>query len=194
MDKNSKDKKSESFSTENSIFKNSHKVFNGVRFNVHSFTVPGKQGKPVQKDVIVHPGAVVVLPILSDNNIVMIRNQRFAVGKELWELPAGTLEPAEPPLETAKRELIEETGYQADKVDHLITFYPSPGICNEIMYAYVAKGLEFVGQHLDETEEITVEIISWDKALAMVRDGIICDAKSMMTILYYHTYLRSLPF
>lgn len=163
-------------------------VFKGVRFDVHAIEQPGKGNKILRREYIVHPGAVVILPILDAEHIVMIRNYRFAVQKELWELPAGTLEPREPPLETAKRELIEETGYKSDKMTLLTTFYPSPGICNEIMYAYVAEGLNVVGQQLDESEQIEVEIVTWKNAMKMVRQGTICDGKSLTTLLYYHVF------
>jgi ADP-ribose pyrophosphatase len=165
-------------------------VFKGMRFEVHALEQTGKGNKVFRREYVVHPGAVVILPILDAEHIVMIRNYRFAVRKELWELPAGTLEPQEPPLETAKRELIEETGYKAEKMTLLTTFFPSPGFCNEIMYSYVAEGLSLVGQDLDETEQIEVEIVKLKDAIQMVRKGTICDAKSLTTLLYYHSFIK----
>ncbi|MCE5319238.1 MAG: NUDIX hydrolase, partial [Parachlamydia sp.] len=100
-------------------------VYHGDRFDVVSLPI----GNNKRRDVILHPGAVVILPILDHEHILLIRNQRFAVGKELWELPAGTLEKGEAPLETAKRELIEETGYEAAEMEPLTQFYTSPGFC-----------------------------------------------------------------
>lgn len=163
-------------------------AFKGARFDVHTLQLPAKGKTFVQRDVVVHPGAVVILPLLDQDQIVMIRNKRFAVGQELLELPAGTLEQGESPLETAKRELIEETGYRPSKINPLTSFYPSPGICNEAMYAYAASGLEHVGQMLDDSEQITVEIVRWEKALQMVREGIIIDGKTITTLLYYHLF------
>jgi ADP-ribose pyrophosphatase len=171
-------------------FEDAPKVFSGRRFDVHTFQIKGRQGKSIQMDVVVHPGAVVILPLVDEDHLLLIRNHRYAVGQTLWELPAGTLEPKEQPLETAKRELAEETGYQAQHVEHLTTFFTTPGICNEVMYAYVARQLSFVGQHLDANEQITVEQFSWQKVLTMIRNGIIADAKTLTTLLYYQTTIR----
>ncbi|MBA3815117.1 MAG: NUDIX hydrolase [Parachlamydiaceae bacterium] len=161
-------------------------AFQGVRFDVRTIKIPGKNDTTLERDVVVHPGAVVILPILDDTHIVMIRNERFAVGKELWELPAGTLDRDESPINTASRELIEETGYQAKSIQPLSSFYTSPGICNEAMYAFVANDLVFVGQALEESEKIVVELITWKQALEMIKKGIIIDAKTITTLLYYH--------
>lgn len=166
------------------------KVFRGDRFDVVSLEISGKEGKSKRRDVILHPGAVVILPLLDHMHVVMIRNQRFAVEKELWELPAGTLEKGEAPLETAKRELIEETGYQAAEVEPLTQFYTSPGFCDEVMYAFVATNLTFVGQALEETEKITVEAVTWRNALVMACDGTIEDGKTLATLLYYHAFFK----
>lgn len=185
-------KKSTVSRTENKIivptFENAERTFNGVRFDVHTIKLPGTKGNFVRRDVVVHPGAVIILPFLDKDHLVMIRNERFAVGQELWELPAGTLEPKEYPVETAKRELIEETGYQAHHIERITWFYTSPGFCNEVMYAYVAKELIHVGQALDESEKIKVEAISLKNALAMARNGTITDGKTLATLLFYNTF------
>lgn len=171
------------------VVRQSQRVFQGVRFDVHAVELPGKEGRTVRREFIAHPGAVVILPLLDERRIVMIRNDRFAVGQQLWELPAGTLEPGEPPQVTAGRELIEETGYRAENIQPLTQFFTSPGICNERMYAYVASDLEFVGQNLDESEKIVVEIMEWDRIMPMIKDGKICDAKTLTTLLFYHQFL-----
>ncbi len=170
------------------IPKDSQRVYHGVRFDVYGMELPTKSGRKIRRELIVHPGAVVILPILDDDRIVMIRNERFAIGQTLWELPAGTLEPNEPPKVTAGRELIEETGYQANVIEPLFSFYTTPGFCNELMYAFVAKDLKHIGQKLEESEKITVEALSWKEVLTLIQDGILCDGKTIATLLYYKTF------
>jgi ADP-ribose pyrophosphatase len=118
----------------------------------------------------------------------MIRNARYAVQKTLWELPAGTMERGEKPEKTAEREILEETGYKAGVLEPLFWFYPVPGFCDEVMHVFVAKGLVFQGQQLDASEDIHVETVEWKNALQMVKDGIIIDAKTIATLLYFNTY------
>lgn len=166
-------------------------LLEGVRFDVYAVQLPGSQCRSVRRDVVAAPDAVVILPILDDENIVMIRNERFAVGQRLWELPAGTIESGEAPETCAARELIEEAGYKAKQVTPLTVFFPSPGICTERMHAYRATGLTHVGQSLDENERITPEVVAFDQALTMVRDGTIKDAKTIATLLYHHTFTRT---
>ena len=160
-------------------------VYQGPRFNVCQLEVKGLSGKRIQRDMIYHPGAVTILPILDEKHVVMIKNERFAVGQTLLELPAGTLEPHEPPLETARRELIEETGYQCNQLDFLTKFYTSPGFCNELMFTYVAKDLTFVGQRLEDSEKITTVVMSWDKLKQAIHQGEILDGKTLTTLLFY---------
>ncbi len=135
------------------------------------------------RELVVHPGAVVILPCIEDR-VLLIRNYRFAVKKTLWELPAGTLESGESPETCAARELIEETGYQADQIKPLLHFYTTPGFCDEILYAYEASGLTFVGQNLDEGEQIEVVPTPFAKAVEMIFSGEIVDAKTISVLLY----------
>jgi ADP-ribose pyrophosphatase len=160
-------------------------VYQGKRFAVEVVEVLSRDNQMIEREMVVHPGAVVILPLLDEKNIVLIRNQRFAVGQTLWELPAGTREANEEPQVTAARELIEETGYRAHQISHLTTFYTTPGFCNEKMDAYVAKDLTFVGQKLEETEKIQVDIKPWNEVMKMIESGEICDAKTLTTLLYY---------
>ncbi len=164
-------------------------VFHGSRFDVRSGMHPGSN-RP--KDIVVHPGAVVILPLLDEQTVVLIRNQRIAAGGELWELPAGTLEPGEAPQVCAGRELIEETGYQAAAIEPLAKFYSSPGICTELMWIYLARGLQHVGQDLDEGERITPHPTPWKTTMQMMRTGQIQDGKTIATLLYYHAFHQRL--
>ncbi len=170
----------------------SEQVFHGMRFDVHAVQRPGRQGKLHRREVVVHRGSVVVLPLLDEQQVVLIRNERFAVGQTLWELPAGTLEPPpETPGSCAGRELVEETGYRADKIVPLLEFYTTPGYCTERMWAFLATGLTHVGQRLDASERITVEALAYDRTMQMVRDGQITDGKTIATLLYYDRFIRN---
>lgn len=146
---------------------------------------------PICREVIVHPGAVVILPLLDDNRIVMIRNYRYSVEQELWELPAGTMEPEEAPLRTAERELREETGYRASKLSPLLEFYTSPGICTERMHAFIATGLTHVGQDLQEGERITAEPLAGAEVRRRLLEGEFQDGKTIAVLGYY--FLRGAP-
>lgn len=166
-------------------------LIKGSRFDVYQLELaPRSAGKPVQKrELIVHPGAVVVLPVL-DDKLILIRNKRWSVNEVLWELPAGTLEPPESPAVCAGRELIEETGYEAGSIEPLVDFYSSPGFCTELLYCFVARNLRHVGQQLEETEDIVVEPLKLDRVLDMVRTNEIRDGKSIAAILYYNSFVR----
>ncbi len=169
-------------------------VYHGVRFDVYELEGTKPDGTAWRKQVVSHPGAVVVLPLLDERPgremVAMIRNERFAVGKTLWELPAGTLEPGEPPARCAARELTEETGYEASTIEALTDFYTSPGICTERMWAFVATDLSQVGQNLDPTERITVEVLGLDRTMQLLAQGQVQDAKTIATLLYYRTFGR----
>ena len=143
-----------------------------------------------ERHFVEHPGAVVILPIFGEDQVCLIRNRREAVGKTLIELPAGTREPNEAPLETARRELLEETNYRAEAVELLREFYMSPGILNERMCLYVARGLSPDIGHRDPGEQIETFITSFDEALVMAGDGRIEDAKTLVGLLYYDRFGR----
>lgn len=163
-------------------------VHRGKKFHVETVQVPGPGGKLLRRDLIVHPGAVVILAITDDRRVVMIRNRRFSVGKILWELPAGTLEASEDPKLCAGRELIEETGYRAAAITPICAFFTSPGICTERMFAFAATGLEHVGQDLEDDEQIEVELVPMERVMEMVRSGEIEDGKTIAALLYYKAF------
>lgn len=164
-------------------------VFEGRKFRVLSGEVTLPSGKKVIRDIVDFGKSVVILPIKGDD-VFIIRQYRPAVGDWIYELPAGTLEEGEDPLECAKRELVEEIGYEAGKLEPMFRMYLSPGYSNEYMYAYLATQLEYVGEKPEYGEEIRVVRMSFDEALEMVRDGLVEDAKSIATILYYAFFIR----
>ena len=155
-------------------------LLQGSRFDVHALDLIGNDGQTYVREVIRHPGAVVLLPLLDADTVVMIQNTRPAVGETLLELPAGTREPNEPAIDTAHRELIEETGYQADQMKLVHEFYSAPGICDELMLLYLATELQ-LGQHCREaTEQIETQVASRSQILQWIADGQIRDAKTLV--------------
>jgi ADP-ribose pyrophosphatase len=160
------------------------------RFKVVEHSQVLRNGQLVSRQVVVHPGAVTIIPVLDGERVCLIRNYRVAVGKTLIELPAGTIDNREPPLETAKRELQEETGFTAARWRELPSFYMSPGILNERMYLFVAEGLTPGESAREPGEEIDNLIVPWAEAVAMAERGEIEDAKSLVGILHWER-LRS---
>lgn len=160
-------------------------VLVGSRFKVERRLLTRRDGGTEAREVVLHPGSVVILPLLDDGRIVMIRNTRFTVEQTLWELPAGTLDPDESVRDCAARELEEETGYRAQELEPLLEFYPTPGIANERMHAFVASGLSPSHQELDETEQIEVVPLAPEEVLRMVRAREIEDGKTLAVLLYH---------
>lgn len=155
------------------------------RFRVVRRTRTDSAGKSHAREIIEHPGAVTILPLLPDGRVCLIRNYRMAIGQTLVELPAGTLTPGEDPMAAAHRELAEETGYQAESMRHLCSFWMSPGILQERMHLYLATGLQAGRTALEEGEEIQPLIVPWQEALAMTHDGRIQDAKTLVGLLFF---------
>ena len=149
--------------------------------------------EPVSKDIIIHPGAAVILPITADGKIVLVRNHRWSIDRELLELPAGTFEPLEEPQECAFRELEEETGFTAGTLRPLCRFYTSPGLMNELMHAFVATDLKPGHQHLSDDEKIQVDILSFEQVDHAIRVGKIMDGKTLVTLLYYELMEKTKP-
>ena len=155
-------------------------VLQGARFNVHEMDLIGDDGKTYVREVIRHPGAVVLLPLLDRDTVVMIENGRPTVNETLLELPAGTREENESAETTAVRELVEETGYHAGRLTPLHQFYSAPGICDELMHLYVATEL-VKGEHAREaTEKIENRIASREDIVSWIAEGRIRDAKSLV--------------
>jgi ADP-ribose pyrophosphatase len=173
------------------------RLLEGSRFDVDRVAVPSREGGTVWREVVVHPGSVVVLPLLDPSSVVMIRNHRFSVDDTLWELCAGTLERGEDPLGCARRELAEETGYRAGALWPLCRFYPAPGISDELMHAFVATDLLLGAPELEPTERIDTEIVALAELEAMIGDGRVMDGKTVAVLLYWlrfgHGFVEALP-
>jgi ADP-ribose pyrophosphatase len=163
------------------------------KFEVFRRPIRTSGGEERTYEIIAHPGAVVMLPLLDGGRkVVLIRNYRYAVERELWELPAGTLDrPGEDPIAAAARELEEETGYQAGVLRPLGRFYTSPGILTELIRAFVASDLKKTQQRLEATEQIRVEVVDFAESIRMIRDGRIEDAKTIVTLLRWDLEQRN---
>lgn len=160
-------------------------AYRGKRFDVYGTEVLNKKGKPYRFEAVKHPGAAVVLPLIDAEKVILLRQERYAIGEVLWELPAGILDAGELPEATAARELIEETGYRANHLAHQISFYSSPGTSNEIIHGYIAKDLEFVGQKLEDGENLIVEIVPLERIFSMIQRQEIKDGKTLILLLSY---------
>lgn len=158
-------------------------VFKGRHIQVRVDRIEDAEGKVSTLEIVVHPGAVCVVPILDNGDIVLVRQYRHAAGVQLLELCAGGLNPGEDPLDAARRELEEETGYLASRLQERARFWTTPGFTTEFMYLYEASGLVKTQPSPDEDEVIEVEVVSRNEALRMIDDGRIQDAKSILGLL-----------
>jgi ADP-ribose pyrophosphatase len=164
------------------------KVFQALRFAVEDVYQKLDDGSEHHRQVVRHPGAVVILPLVDPDHVCLIYTYRVAIDRWILELPAGTLEPNEPPIETASRELIEETGYQAASIQHVHSFSMSPGILDERMHFYVASNLTQGDPHREVGEQIANRVYSWSDIDCLIRDGKIEDAKTLVALLWYMRY------
>jgi ADP-ribose pyrophosphatase len=157
----------------------------GKRVQLAIDTVRLPDGSTIEREVVVHPGAVAIIPLVDAEHVCLVRNERHAVSETLLELPAGTREPDESPDQTAVRELQEETGYRARSWRKLTEFFPSPGTFSERLVLYLATELAKGKASLDPGEQLTPEIVSWADAVRWSLDGTIRDAKTLVGILLW---------
>ncbi len=156
-------------------------IFHGRIFDVRVDTV--REGDvEYERDIVVHKGSAVIVPVFADGTVALVRQYRHAAGEYLLEVPAGSLEDGEDPLEGAIRELEEEIGVVAENVEKLCEFYVSPGFVTEKMHLYLATGLTQVGQKLESDELIEIERYSLAELQTMIAVGRICDAKTVIGI------------
>jgi ADP-ribose pyrophosphatase len=171
-------------------------VFEGKLFNVVHDKVREPDGHENERDIVRHNGSAVILAVDSSKSrknpwLVMERQYRHAAGRYLWELPAGSLDPGEDPLEGAQRELAEETGYRARKWSLMMEFWPSPGFVGESMLLFLAEGLTAGECKLEEDERIELRLVRLDDVLKMIDKGGIQDGKTLAGILFYaRTHLK----
>lgn len=168
----------------------SQTLYDGKIIHVIKDRVRLENGKEAFREIVRHPGGVCVLALTEEQEVLLVRQFRYAYGEELLELPAGKREQDEDPRLCGIRELEEETGYQAEEFTEFGRLYPTPGYCSEIIYLFLARGLRPSRQHLDEDEFLDVVKLPLNEALEMVKDGRLPDAKTQIALLKYAAYNR----
>ena len=148
-------------------------------------------GADSELEVIEHPGAAAIVPFIDTDHILMLRQYRHAVKTNLWEIPAGTLDPQESVLICAQRELVEETGYRAADWQEIGEIVPVPGYSNERIHIFLARDMTEEEQNLDEDEIIEVHRFAFDEAIAMIRRGEIQDAKTISGLFLAQLFLKT---
>jgi ADP-ribose pyrophosphatase len=140
------------------------------------------------REVITHPGSVVVMPVLPDGRIILIRQYRHAARQFLWELVAGRIDRGENVRQAAARELIEETGYRAKRLRVFLALFPTPGFLEERMYILIAEGVRAGKAEPEEDERITARAFTRTQLENMIQHGVLRDAKSVAGLLYYFKF------
>lgn len=157
-------------------------AFSGRLIKVRVDNVLLPSGKVTKRELVLHRGAVAILA-MEGERILMIQQYRHAAGKFMWEIPAGTLEEGEDPLDCAKRELTEETGYAADSLKKLVHFFVAVGYSTEVIHLFLAEGLKRKHPNPEEDEAIRAQMVPFEEALRMVRANEIEDAKTIIGVL-----------
>ncbi len=160
-------------------------IYEGRKIDLALQSVRLADGSTAEREVVVHRGAVALLPMVDRDHVCLLKNYRYTVDRTLWEIPAGTIDAGESPDATAPRELTEETGYIAGRVVRIADWLVSPGVMTERMYLYLCEDLEPGPTAHQPDERIEPVVVTWAEAVAMVDDGRIEDAKSMLSILLW---------
>lgn len=155
-------------------------AWKGRFLDVRSAQVELPNGRVTGRDLVRHPGASAVVALTESGKIVLVRQYRTAIDRVTVEIPAGKLDPGEDPLECAKRELHEETGFSANRIQYLTTIATTPGFCDEVIHIYMATGLTFDGANPDDDEFVNVDLVPLSELIDAVLDGKIEDAKTVV--------------
>lgn len=161
-----------------------------ISLQVDEVTLPN--GKTSKRELVRHPGAVAIIPLLSDGKVVLVEQYRKPLERSIIEIPAGKLEPGEEPIVTAKRELEEETGFTTDNLQHVTSFYTSPGFADEIVHLYIAKDLNHLEEEkeLDEDEFVSLITCTLEEMEQLEKEKRIFDAKTAYALLYLQLNAR----
>lgn len=167
-------------------------VYEGKVIKVRVDRVRLADGRESVREVVEYPQSVVIVPIDFDDNVILVRQYRYAIGDALLEAPAGKCDEGEGPAETAQRELQEETGYRAGDLQFMASYWTGPGLVTEYMHAFLARDLEESPLAADDDEKIVVEHVPLGRVHDMIRDGTIRDGKTIATLLMaLHVYDRN---
>jgi ADP-ribose pyrophosphatase len=169
------------------------RVYDGALLKVHRDVVRLPDGREGAREYIRHPGAVAIVPLFDDGSVLLERQFRYPHAREFIELPAGKLELGEPHLDTAKRELLEETGYVAEEWLRLGVIHTAIAYTDEAIELFLARKLSHVERKLDDGEFLELHIVPFEAALTMIRDGRITDSKSVSGLLWVDKWLRQPP-
>jgi ADP-ribose pyrophosphatase len=162
--------------------------YRGRLLHVKKDRVRLPDGAESTREYIVHPGAAVIIPVFENGDILLERQHRYPLRRDFIELPAGKFDPDETELACAQRELQEETGYVAERWSELPTFYPCIGYANERLVYFLAEGLTYSGENMDDDEFLEILRVPLKEAIAMIGDGRIDEAKTVMGLLWYERF------
>lgn len=165
------------------------KVYSGKLLQVHRDEVRLPDGNSSTREYIRHPGAVVVLPLTVEGELILERQHRYPLGRDFIEVPAGKIDPGEQTLACAQRELLEETGYIARDWQYVTTVYPCIGYADERLVFFLARNLDFVGHQRDADEFLEVFSLPVEQAMAMVKSGEICEVKTVIGLFWLEKIL-----
>jgi ADP-ribose pyrophosphatase len=157
-------------------------IYRGRKIDLALQSVQLADGTQAEREVVLHRGAVALVPVVDDHHVCLVEIDRYSVGKTLLEVPAGTIDAGELPEQTAERELREETGYRAGRIRRLREWYVSPGVMTERMYLFLCEDLEPGPADLEPDERLKTVVVPWQQALAMIDDGRIEDAKTILAL------------
>jgi 8-oxo-dGTP pyrophosphatase MutT (NUDIX family) len=157
-------------------------IYRGLKIDLALQSVRLADGTTADREVIIHRGAVALVAMVDDEHVCLVRNHRYSIGVTLLEVPAGTIDHGETPEQTAERELREETGYRANRIRRLRDWYVSPGVMTERMYLFLCEELDAGVAELELDERLETSVVPWNDALAMIDDGRIEDAKTILAL------------
>lgn len=170
----------------------SDKIYDGKVINLRIDTVELPDKKYSKREIVEHPGAVAIVALTEEGEVLLIRQYRKAVEEALLELPAGKIEIDEEPVETAKRELEEETGYRANEIEYLLEFYSSPGFSDERIYLFLAKGARKIRDEIGvDNERIVLEKIAYKDLMKKIKRGQLVDGKTVLGMLYAEQFIEA---